>query len=452
MKVRQWIWSGYSIKLRRTDKNTGMPRGWQERGVIMTKIDIISGFLGAGKTTFIKKLLKEAIAGEKVVLIENEFGEIGIDGGFLKDSGIEIREMNSGCICCSLVGDFGRSLNEVLTKYTPDRVIIEPSGVGKLSDVMKAVCDVAGEIDVVLNGSVTVVDAQKCKMYMKNFGEFFNNQIESAGTIVLSRTDVADADKVAQCVEMIREKNPKAAIVTTPIDKLTGEQLLEIIEQPTDDMAEKLLEEVKEGHHHHHDDDDEECCCGHHHHHHDDDDDDEDEHEHHHHHHDDDEECECGHHHHHHDDDDDDEDEHEHHHHHHDDDEECGCGHHHHHDDDDDEHEHHHHHDGECGCGHHHHHHDHDADEVFTSWGLETNRTITKEKLESLLQELAHSEKYGQVLRAKGMLPDADGTWYYFDLVPEETEIRTGAPIYTGKVCVIGSNLKEDELKAAFEA
>ena len=415
----------------------------------MTKIDIISGFLGAGKTTFIKKLLKEAIAGEKVVLIENEFGEIGIDGGFLKDSGIEIREMNSGCICCSLVGDFGRSLNEVLTKYTPDRVIIEPSGVGKLSDVMKAVCDVAGEIDVVLNGSVTVVDAQKCKMYMKNFGEFFNNQIESAGTIVLSRTDVADTDKVAQCVEMIREKNPKAAIVTTPIDKLTGEQLLEIIEQPTDDMAEQLLEEVKEGHHHHHDDDDEECCCGHHHHH--DHDDDED--EHHHHHHDDEEECGCGHHHHHHDDDDDDEDEHEHHHHHHDDDEECGCGHHHHHDDDEDEHEHHHHHDSECGCGHHHHHHhDHDADEVFTSWGLETNRTITKEKLESLLQELAHSEKYGQVLRAKGMLPDADGTWYYFDLVPEETEIRTGAPIYTGKVCVIGSNLKEDELKAAFEA
>ena len=373
----------------------------------MTKIDIISGFLGAGKTTFIKKLLKEAIAGEKVVLIENEFGEIGIDGGFLKDSGIEIREMNSGCICCSLVGDFGRSLNEVLTKYTPDRVIIEPSGVGKLSDVMKAVCDVAGEIDVVLNGSVTVVDAQKCKMYMKNFGEFFNNQIESAGTIVLSRTDVADTDKVTQCVEMIREKNPKAAIVTTPIDKLTGEQLLEIIEQPTDDMAEQLLEEVKEGHHHHHDDDDEECCCGHHHHHHDDD-----------------EECECGHHHHHHDDDDDDEDEHEHHHHHHDDDEECGCGHHHHHDNDEDEHEHHHHHDGECGCGHHHHHHDHDADEVFTSWGLETNRTITKEKLESLLQELAHSEKYGQVLRAKGMLPDADGTWYYFDLVPEETETQ----------------------------
>ena len=371
---------------------------------------------------------------------------------FLKDAGIEIREMNSGCICCSLVGDFGRSLEEVLTKYQPDRVIIEPSGVGKLSDVMNAVKNVASEIEVMLNSAVTVVDVNKCRMYMKNFGEFFNNQIENAGTIVLSRTDVADADKVAQCVEMIREKNPKAAIVTTPIDKLTGEQLLEIIEKPTDDMAEKLLEEVKEGHHHHHDDDDEECCCGHHHHHHDDDDDDEDEHEHHHHHHDDDEECECGHHHHHDDDDDDDEDEDEHHHHHHGDDEECGCGHHHHHDDDDDEHEHHHHHDGECGCGHHHHHHDHDADEVFTSWGLETNRTITKEKLESLLQELAHSEKYGQVLRAKGMLPDADGTWYYFDLVPEETEIRTGAPIYTGKVCVIGSNLKEDELKAAFEA
>ena len=383
-------------------------------------------------------------------MIENEFGEIGIDGGFLKDAGIQITEMNSGCICCSLVGDFGAALKKVVEQYHPDRIIIEPSGVGKLSDVIAAVMNVAGEIDLDLNSFVTVADATKCKMYMKNFGEFFNNQIESAGTIVLSRTDVADADKVAQCVEMIREKNPKAAIVTTPIDKLTGEQLLAIIEKPTDDMAEKLLEEVKEGHHHHHDDD-EECCCGHHHHHHDDDDD-EDEHEHHHHH-DDDEECGCGHHHHHHDDDDD-EDEHEHHHHH-DDDEECGCGHHHHHhDDDDDEDEHeHHHHDGECGCGHHHHHHhDHDADEVFTSWGLETNRTITKEKLESLLQELAHSEKYGQVLRAKGMLPDADGTWYYFDLVPEETEVRTGAPIYTGKVCVIGSNLKEDELKKAFEA
>ena len=354
-----------------------LSRQYGRKGVRMTKIDIISGFLGAGKTTFIKKLLEEAIAGEKVVLIENEFGEIGIDGGFLQDSGIEIREMNSGCICCSLVGDFGRSLNEVLTKYAPDRVIIEPSGVGKLSDVMKAVCDVAGEIDVTLNGSVTVVDAQKCKMYMKNFGEFFNNQIESAGTIVLSRTDVADADKVAQCVELLREKNPKAAIVTTPIKTLTGAQLLEIIEKPADDMAAELLEEVR------------------------------------------------------------------HHHHHHDEDEECGCGH-----------EHHHHHDEECGCGHdhhHHHHHGHDADEVFTSWGLETSRKISREKLESILHELANTDRYGQVLRAKGMLPDEEGTWHYFDLVPEETEIRTGAPIYTGKVCVIGSNLKEDALKAAFE-
>jgi len=418
----------------------------------MTKIDIISGFLGAGKTTFIKKLLEEAIAGEKVVLIENEFGEIGIDGGFLQDSGIEIREMNSGCICCSLVGDFGRSLSEVLTKYSPDRVIIEPSGVGKLSDVMKAVCDVAGEIDVVLNGSVTVVDAQKCKMYMKNFGEFFNNQIESAGTIVLSRTDVADADKVAQCVELIREKNANAAIVTTPIAKLTGAQLLEIIEKPTDDMAAELLEEVKHHHHHHHDDD-EECCCGH-------------DHEHHHHHHDDDECCcehDHEHHHHHHDDDEECCHDHDHeHHHHHDDDEECCHEHHHHHDDDeecchDHDHEHHHHHDGEeeeCCCGHdhhhHHHHHGHDADEVFTSWGLETSRTISLEKLQAVLEELAHSEKYGQVLRAKGMLPDENGTWHYFDLVPEETEVREGAPIYTGKVCVIGSNLKEDELKEIF--
>ena len=331
----------------------------------MTKIDIISGFLGAGKTTFIKKLLKEAIAGEKVVLIENEFGEIGIDGGFLKDSGIEIREMNSGCICCSLVGDFGRSLNEVLTKYTPDRVIIEPSGVGKLSDVMKAVCDVAGEIDVVLNGSVTVVDAQKCKMYMKNFGEFFNNQIESAGTIVLSRTDVADADKVAKAVELIREKNPKAAVVTTPISRLTGAQLLEIIEKPADDMAAELLEEVRHGHHHH-DHEDGECCCGH-------------------------------------------------------------------------DHEH-----------HHHHHHGHDADEVFTSWGLETSRSVSLDRLNEILHDLAHTEKYGTVLRAKGMLPDENGVWHYFDMVPEETEVREGAPIYTGKVCVIGSGLKEDDLKALF--
>ena len=419
----------------------------------MTKIDIISGFLGAGKTTFIKKLLKEAISGEKVVLIENEFGEIGIDGGFLQDAGIEIREMNSGCICCSLVGDFGKSLEEVLKTYTPDRVIIEPSGVGKLSDVMKAVCDVAGEIDVVLNGSITVVDAQKCKMYMKNFGEFFNNQIENAGMIVLSRTDVADAEKVAKAVEMIREKNANAVIVTTPIDQLTGAQLLEIIEQPMDDMAAQLMEEVKHHHHHHHHEHDEHCTCGchdhdHEHHHHEGECECGHHHDHEHHHHEG--ECECGHHH-----------DHEHHHHH---EGECECGHHHdhehhhhegececghHHD-----HEHHHHHEhGEectCGCGHDHHHHGHDADEVFTSWGLETSRKVTRETLDEILHDLAHTEKYGQVLRAKGMLPDADGTWHYFDLVPEEIEIRTGAPIYTGKICVIGSNLKEEELKEIF--
>ena len=345
--------------------------------------------------------------------------------------------MNSGCICCSLVGDFGRSLSEVLTKYEPDRVIIEPSGVGKLSDVMKAVCDVAGEIDVVLNGSVTVVDAQKCKMYMKNFGEFFNNQIESAGTIVLSRTDVADADKVAKAVELIREKNPKAAVVTTPIGRLTGAQLLEIIEKPTDDMAAELLEEVRQGHHHH---EDEECCCGH-------------DHEHHHHHHDHEEgECCCGHDHHHHDHDDEEcccGHDHDHHHHDHDD-EECCCGH---------DHKHHHHHDhedGECCCchdhdhHHHHHHHGHDADEVFTSWGLETSRSVSLERLNEILHDLAHTEKYGTVLRAKGMLPDENGVWHYFDMVPEETEVREGAPIYTGKVCVIGSGLKEDDLKELF--
>ena len=387
----------------------------------MTKIDIISGFLGAGKTTFIKKLLEEAIAGEQVVLIENEFGEIGIDGGFLKDSGIEIREMNSGCICCSLVGDFGTSLAEVLTQYKPERIIIEPSGVGKLSDVMKAVIDVSADMDVELNSAVTIVDAAKCKMYMKNFGEFFNNQIESAGTIVLSRTDVADADKVAKAVELIREKNPKAAVVTTPIGRLTGAQLLEIIEKPTDDMAAELLEEVRQGHHHH---EDEECCCGH-------------DHEHHHHHHDhEDEECCCGH-------------DHEHHHHHDHEEGECCCGH---------DHEHHHHHDhedGECCCGHdhdheHHHHHGHDADEVFTSWGLETSRSVSLERLNEILHDLAHTEKYGTVLRAKGMLPDENGVWHYFDMVPEETEVREGAPIYTGKVCVIGSGLKEDDLKELF--
>ena len=407
----------------------------------MTKIDIISGFLGAGKTTFIKKLLQEAISGEQVVLIENEFGEIGIDGGFLKDSGIEIREMNSGCICCSLVGDFGKSLSEVLTKYKPDRIIIEPSGVGKLSDVMKAVIDVSADMDVALNSAVTIVDAAKCKMYMKNFGEFFNNQIENAGTVVLSRTDITDTAKIQKDVEMIREKNPKAAIVTTPLAELGGSQLLEIIEK-RDTMLDDLLEEVRESHHHH---DDDECCCGHDH-----------DHEHHHHH-DDDDECCChdhNHEHHHHDHDED--EEHEHHHHDHDD--ECCCHEHHHHDHDEDgdhEHEHHHHdHDDECCCGHdhdHEHHHHHHADEVFTSWGMETIVPVTKDQLEDILKRLAETKEFGDVLRAKGMLPTENpGEWLYFDLVPEQYEIRDGKPDYTGKVCVIGASLKEEELNKVF--
>ena len=389
----------------------------------MTKIDIISGFLGAGKTTFIKKLLEEAISGEQVVLIENEFGEIGIDGGFLKDSGIEIREMNSGCICCSLVGDFGKSLAEVLTKYKPDRVIIEPSGVGKLSDVMKAVRDVAAEIEVTLNSAVTIVDVAKCRMYMKNFGEFFNNQIENAGTVVLSRTDITAMDKVNQAVELIREKNPKAVIVTTPCGQLSGAQLLEIIEKP-DTMAEDLMKEVEEHRHHHHDHDGGACGCGH-----------------------DEEACGCGH-------------DHEHHHDHDHEAEECGCGHdheHHHHHDHDHEaeecgcgHDHHHHHDGEaCSCGHDHDH--HHADEVFTSWGLENVAAMKREDLDRILDELAYGDQYGEVLRAKGMVPgEKEGSWLYFDLVPEQYEIRDGSPEYTGKVCVIGAKLKEDELKKAF--
>lgn len=372
----------------------------------MTKIDIISGFLGAGKTTFIKKLLQEAISGEQVVLIENEFGEIGIDGGFLKDSGIEIREMNSGCICCSLVGDFGKSLSEVLTKYKPDRIIIEPSGVGKLSDVMKAVIDVSADMDVALNSAVTIVDAAKCKMYMKNFGEFFNNQIENAGTVVLSRTDITDTAKIQKDVEMIREKNPKAAIVTTPLAELGGSQLLEIIEK-RDTMLDDLLEEVRESHHHHDHDEDEE-------------------HEHHHHDHDD--ECCCH--------------DHDHEHHHHDHDE-------------DGDHEHHHHdHDDECCCGHdhdHEHHHHHHADEVFTSWGMETIVPVTKDQLEDILKRLAETKEFGDVLRAKGMLPTENpGEWLYFDLVPEQYEIRDGKPDYTGKVCVIGASLKEEELNKVF--
>jgi G3E family GTPase len=408
----------------------------------MTKIDIISGFLGAGKTTFIKKLLQEAIAGEQVVLIENEFGEIGIDGGFLKDAGIEIREMNSGCICCSLVGDFGESLKEVLTKYQPDRVIIEPSGVGKLSDVMKAVVDVASQLDVVLNSAVTIVDAQKCKMYRKNFGEFFNNQIENAGTVVLSRTDIAPSDKVDQAVEIIRELNPKASVVTTPFGELSGKQLMEIIEKP-DTMVEDLLAEVKSHHHdhegecgcghehgheHHHHDHEGGCGCGHNHDH---------DHDHEHHHHDHEEGCGCGHNHDH---------DHDHEHHHHDHEEGCGCGHNHDHD-----HEHHHHHHGEgCGCGHDHDH--HDADEVFTSWGAENVASISREELDKILDELAYGEGFGDVLRAKGMIPGEEkGQWLYFDLVPEQYEIRNGVPEYTGKVCVIGANLKEEELKKAFK-
>ena len=390
-----------------------------------TKIDIISGFLGAGKTTLIKKLLKDAFQGEQVVLIENEFGEIGIDGGFLKEAGIQIREMNSGCICCSLVGDFGASLKEVISKYHPDRILIEPSGVGKLSDVIKAVQGVEEETGLVLNSYTTVVDAKKCKMYMRNFGEFFNNQVEYAGAIIMSRTDIVDEAKAQASLELLREINSKAAIITTPIEKLEGKKLLEVMEHPVS-LADELMEE-------------EEVCpeCGHVHehgeHHHD-----HDHEEHEHHHHDHDEECGCGHDHAH--------EEHEHHHHDHD--EECGCGH----DHDHEEHEHHHHdHDYECGCGHDHHdHHHHHADEVFTSWGRETIKKYTKENLEKMLEALSASDEYGIILRAKGMLPAEDGTWIYFDMVPEETEIREGAPEYTGRLCVIGSKLNEDKLAELF--
>ena len=395
-----------------------------------TKIDIISGFLGAGKTTLIKKLLKDAFKGEQVVLIENEFGEIGIDGGFLKEAGIEIREMNSGCICCSLVGDFGASLKEVISKYHPDRILIEPSGVGKLSDVIKAVQGVAEETGLVLNSYTTVVDAKKCKMYMRNFGEFFNNQVEYAGAIIMSRTDIVDEAKAQAAMELLREINPKAAIITTPIEKLEGAKILEVMEHPVSLEQEMMEEEVcpecghvhEHGHHHHdHDHEDHE-------HHHDHD---HEEHEHHHHDH---EECGCGH------DHDHDHEEHEHHHHDH---EECGCGH-------DHDHDHHHDHDhDECGCGHDHHHHHH-ADEVFTSWGRETIKKYTRENLEKILETLSETEEYGIILRAKGMLPAEDGTWIYFDMVPEETEIRSGAPEYTGRLCVIGSKLNEDKLAELF--
>lgn len=385
-----------------------------------TKVDIISGFLGAGKTTFIKKLLAEALSGEKVVLIENEFGEIGIDGGFLKDSGIEVREMNSGCICCSLVGDFASSLKEILTKYTPDRVIIEPSGVGKLSDVMRAVADVEEELPVAGNSAVTLVDVKKAKLYIKNFGEFFNNQVQYAKTIVLSRTDVADQKKIDEAIQLIREINKDATIITTPLADLSGEKLLEILEHPIDLKAE-LFEELAEEHehHHHHDEEEHEHCCHH--------DEEEQEQEHHHHH--DEEHEHCCHH---------DKEEHEH------------CHHH-----DEEEHEHHHHHDedGHCCCGHHHHHHGHDADEVFDSVGLENVPAFTEDKLHALLIRLAESEEFGKVVRAKGMVPSADGgAWFHFDLVPGETEIRRGAAEASGKVCVIGSELKEEAITREFKA
>ena len=342
----------------------------------MVKIDIISGFLGAGKTTLIKKLLKEAFEGEQVVLIENEFGEIGIDGGFLKDAGIEIREMNSGCICCSLVGDFGASLKEVVEKYHPDRILIEPSGVGKLSDVIKAVQGVEEDVDIQLNSYTTVVDAKKCKMYMRNFGEFFDNQVQYAGAIIMSRTDIVDEKKAMESMELLRSINEKAAIITTPIEKLDGKKILEVMEHPVS-LADELLKEEHE-HHHHHDHDDE---------------------------------CDCGH---------------------------------------DHDHEHHHHDHDECGCGHHHDHHHHHADEVFTSWGRETIKKFTREGLEKMLESLSASEEYGVILRAKGMLPAEDGTWIYFDMVPEETEIREGSPEYTGRLCVIGSKLNEEKLAKLF--
>ncbi len=380
----------------------------------MAKIDIISGFLGAGKTTLIKKLIAEAFEGEKLVLIENEFGEIGIDGGFLKEAGIQITEMNSGCICCSLVGDFGEALKEVLTKYSPDRVIIEPSGVGKLSDVVKAVKNIGDEVQI--NSTATVVDASKCKMYMKNYGEFYNNQIEYAGTVILSRTQNVSADKLDACLKMIREKNEEASIITTPWDDIQGKNIVEAMEK-VNSLEKELLEE----HEHHHDG---ECGCGHHH-----------DHDHHDHEHDHDGECGCGHHH-----------DHDHHDHEHDHDGECGCGHHH----DHDHHDHEHDHDGECGCGHHHDHHHHHADDVFTSWGVETAHKFTEEELTEILHKLAETKDYGDVLRAKGIVAAAEGEWFHFDLVPEETEVRRGAADFTGRICVIGADLKEDAIKELF--
>ena len=390
----------------------------------MTKVDIFSGFLGAGKTTLIKKLIAEAYKGERLVLIENEFGEIGIDGGFMQDAGIEVTEMNSGCICCSLVGDFGKALRKVVEEYAPDRILIEPSGVGKLSDVIRAVQNVGSDA-LQLNSFTAVVDANKCKMYMKNFGEIFNDQVEHANAIILSRTGEISPDKLNTDIALLREHNPNASLIVTPWSELTGAQILEAMEKRNTLEAELelLKEESRHEHHHHDDDDDEHECCGHHHH----DDDDED-----------DDECCCGHHHH-----DEDEDEHEH---------KC-CGHHHHDGDDGEEHEHHHHHDGgecddpECECHHHHHH----ADEVFTSWGVETPKAFTMDELKADLAALDDGEKYGAVLRAKGIVK-GEGCWIHFDYVPGESNIRTGSASVMGRLCVIGSKLNEHELSELFGA
>ena len=419
----------------------------------MTKIDIFSGFLGAGKTTLIKKLITEAFAGQQVVLIENEFGEIGIDGGFLKESGIQINELNAGCICCSLVGDFRTALQQVVEQYHPDRIVIEPSGVGKLSDVTRAVEGVAEHLDVQLNSFVTVADVNKVKMYMKNFGEFYDDQISHASCILLSRTQTASEEKIAAAVAMLREKNPTATIVTTAWDDLTGEQILKAMSTKDDFKAELIAmaakaneehaheDEEEEHEHHHHDHDehdhDDHCCCGHHHDHDHDDDDDEDEHEHHHHDHDEhdhDDHCCCGHHH----DHDDDDDEHEHEHHHHDHDE---------HDHDHDEHEHHHDHDGHCCCGHHHH--DHHADEVFTSWGVETARKFTKAEVEHALTEL-DTGNYGMILRSKGIVNGGADGWLEFDYVPGEWEVRSRSADVGGKLVVIGSKLNETAIAQLF--
>ena len=404
----------------------------------MTKVDVFSGFLGAGKTTLIKKLIAEAYAGEKLVLIENEFGEIGVDGGFMKDAGIEVTEMNSGCICCSLTGDFRAALHEVCERYAPDRILIEPSGVGKLSDIVTAV-EQASDGELTINALCTVVDAGKCKMYMRNFGEFFNNQVESAGCIILSRTAGIKEEKLAECVALLREKNPGAVIITTPWDELSGAQILDAMEKR--DTLTAALESIEREHeededehehHHHHDHEHEEhehhhhfdengnCSCGCHH----DDDEDDDGHEHEHHHHD--------------------HDEHEHHHDH---GEECGCGH---------DHEHHHHdhdehgHDHECGCGHHHHHHGHDADEVFTSWGMETAKKFTEDGLRAALAALEDEAKYGAVLRAKGIVAASEGEWIHFDYTPGEINIRRGSAGVTGRLCVIGHELHEDAVAELF--